>query len=81
MSTPPPRLVAPHAVRGRAAIAATLSDVLGWTPSDQQITRWTNRRTDPLPVAHVLGQSQGEEAAIVAWAERQLAERTRHRRG
>lgn len=61
-------------VRGCAAIAATLSEVLGWLPSDDQVRRWSTREADPLPVVRVLGRLQGEELPLRSWAVRKMRE-------
>lgn len=61
-------------VRGAAAIAACLEGVLGWIPSDDQVSRWSRRGHDPLPVTRLFGRLHGREVALRRWAERQVAE-------
>lgn len=55
-------------VRGRSQIAASLSDVLGYLPSDDQIKSWMARKTNPLPFWRDAGKPACSPSALQTWA-------------
>lgn len=56
----------------RSGIAAACSEVLGWMPSDTQVSRWLSRPGDPIPHHRIglRGHPRADELRVHEWVRR-----------